>query len=59
MTGLPGNVVNGVCKVVATEVGKTDLGKCIKCTPEETPPVQGNDIWDNLNENMNSKLKSK
>ena len=41
-TSLEGNVVNGVCKVVATDVAKTDLGKCIKCTPEETIPVQGN-----------------
>jgi len=40
-TGLADNVVNGVCKVVATDVAKTDLGKCIKCTPEETVPVQG------------------
>ena len=41
---MDGNVENGVCKAVATDMAKTDLGKCVKCTPEQTPPVQGKKI---------------
>ena len=30
---MPNNVQGGVCKIVPTDLAKTDLGKCVACSP--------------------------